>query len=311
MPHTKSLKDMPIDFQFVDSVHQFLVLSKWSLTRLAKSSGISASALSQFLDNKYPGDVAKIKEKLTSVLDRESEKTSLKNNNPHFIETSISKRLFEAAKGCSLFCDMGMCYGDAGIGKTQAVREYAARHADCILVECLPGYMPRAFLHALQDKICKSECKTLDAIFTTIVDKIKHSGRLIIIDEAEKLPYRTLEYIRRIHDFAEIGILLVGMPELLGNIRGFNNQYRQLFSRIAMAIKLDNITIDDARGIVGILSPGDEDLTKVFYATGDCNARRMTKIIKRAAYISQINNSPIDTKTIQKAAEIVKVEVMS
>lgn len=307
----KTMKEMSPDFQFVDKVQQFLVVSKWSMTRLAKSSGVSSSAISQFLANKYPGDSGKIKEKLGSVLERESEKATLKNANPQFTETSISKRFFETADQCRLFCDMGVCYGDAGIGKTQAAREYALRHGETILIECLPGYSPRAFLLALRDRLCKSDCKTLDAIFAAIVDKLKGSGRLIIIDEAEKLPYKTLEYVRRIHDMADIGILLVGMQELIGNLKGFNNQYRQLYSRIAIGIKLGNITEDDARAIIGILSPGDEDLTRVFYTTGDHNARRMSKIIKRAAYISQINDCPVDTKTIQRAAEIVKVEVMS
>jgi DNA transposition AAA+ family ATPase len=307
----KTMKEMPQDFQFIDKVQQFLVTSKWSMTRLAKSTGVSGSALSQFLANKYPGDVEKVKEKLLSVIDREGEKATLKNANPQFTETSISKRFFETADQCRLFCDMGVCYGDAGIGKTQAAREYALRHGETILIECLPCYSPSAFLHTLQDRLCKSECKNNSAVFCSIVDKLKGSGRLIIIDEAEKLPYKTLEYIRRIHDMADIGILLVGMPELIGNLKGFNNQYRQLYSRIAIGIKLGNITEDDARAIIGILSPGDEELTKVFYTTGEHNARRMSKIIKRAAYISQINDSPVDTKTIQRAAEIVKIEVMS
>lgn len=49
-------------------------------------------------------------------------------------------------------------------------------------------------------------------MFSDIVDKLKSSGRLIIIDEAEHLPYKSLELVRRIYDKANVGILLVGMP---------------------------------------------------------------------------------------------------
>ena len=53
-----------------------------------------------------------------------------------------------------------------------------------------------------------------------IIDKLKSSGRLIIVDEAEHLPYTSLELLRRIYDKAEVGILLVGMPRLMKNLKG-------------------------------------------------------------------------------------------
>ena len=51
-----------------------------------------------------------------------------------------------------------------------------------------------------------------------IVKKLKGSGRMIIIDEAEHLPYKALELLRRVHDKAGMGVLLVGLPRLIHKI---------------------------------------------------------------------------------------------
>ena len=57
-------------------------------------------------------------------------------------------------------------------------------------------------------------------------------NRLLIVDEAENLPYRALEITRRIHDKTGVGVLLIGRSILLENLKGYNNQYDQLYSRV-------------------------------------------------------------------------------
>jgi DNA transposition AAA+ family ATPase len=37
---------------------------------------------------------------------------------------------------------------------------------------------------------------------------LRDSGRLLMVDEAENLPYRALETLRRIHDKSGIGMVL-------------------------------------------------------------------------------------------------------
>jgi DNA transposition AAA+ family ATPase len=77
-------------------------------------------------------------------------------------------------------------------------------------------------------------------MFLDIIDKLKSSGRLNIIDEAEPLPYKSLELLRRIYDKAQVGILLVGMPRLIMNLKGEKRQYAQLYSRVGIATRLNS-----------------------------------------------------------------------
>ncbi|HSV43253.1 MAG TPA: AAA family ATPase, partial [Candidatus Bathyarchaeia archaeon] len=271
----------------------------------------SASTLSQFMAGKYPGDSTKVRARLVEIMDRETEKTTLTKKNPDFIETSVSKRFFEIAKMSHLFCEIGVCYSDAGLGKTESAREYALRNGDCILIEADPSFSAGVMLRELHSRLYNDRRKDLHTTFTDCIDRLKNTGRLLIIDEAEKLPYRALEFVRRIHDKANIGILLTGMSELLGNLKGIRGQYAQLWSRVGMTVKLDKITEKDTENIISRLIPGSESLCKVFHQQAAGNTRRLFKLIQRSMHIADINEAVIDTDVITRAAQLVKIEVMS
>ena len=122
---------------------------------------------------------------------------------------------------------------DAGCGKTTALKEFAKTHPSVLLVEADYGYTAKALFDELCSQLGLDDRGSLDQKRSRIVAKLKDSGRLIIIDEAEHLPYRALELIRRVHDKAGVGIALCGMPRLEKNVQGDRNHYAQLNSRIS------------------------------------------------------------------------------
>jgi DNA transposition AAA+ family ATPase len=308
----KSIKDLPEQEQFIDEVNQFMILADMTRNKLAKSAGISSATLSQFLNGKYPGDYSAIRTKITTIINRENEKSKLSKRNTSFIETSVSKRFFDIAKTCHHFCEIGVCYSAAGLGKTESAREYVQRNDDCILLEADPSYTAGVMLRELHSKLYnESGKKDIHGTFSDCVERLKKSGRMLIIDEAEKLPYRALEFVRRIHDKSGIGILLTGMPQLLGNLRGIRGQFAQLYSRVGMAVKLETITERDTELIVERMAPGAETLYKIFHHEAEGNTRRLMKIISRATHIAELNDIPIDTGVITSASKLVRVEVMS
>jgi DNA transposition AAA+ family ATPase len=306
----EEIATLPEIFRFIDQINQFLLLSGWSRERFAKSCGISQATLSQFMNGKYNGDVEKVKVKIATVLEREKEKSTLRVVNPNFIETSVSKRVFDIAKVAHMFCEICVCYADAGTGKTEAAREYAARKSDVILIEADPGYTAVVLFKELHDKLGNGGTHNLHNTFAECVNRLTNSGRLLIIDEAEQLPYRCLEMLRRLHDHAGIGILLLGMPKLLGNLKGFRNQYDQLYSRVGMAAKLNPLTEKDTEEVVRRLLDDTNGLWRVFHKESNGNARRLFKMIKRAIYLADLNNSPIDSEIVMKASSILQVERM-
>lgn len=298
--------------QFTEKVKLFLQVHNWTSNRLAKSIGQSPATVSQMLSNQYPGDIEKIKGKIVNVMIREAEKSALKKSSTSFIETSVSKRYFDIAKACHLYGEIGVCYSDAGLGKTISGREYARRNSDAILIEVDPGYTAKYFLQELHAKLGLSNQKRhVMTLLSECISKLQGSGRFLIIDEAEQLPYKALETIRRINDKANVGILLTGMHKLLNNLRGAKDEFAQLFNRVGMAAKLEKLTEKDTQLIVASTIECDESLWSMLHKESNGITRRLYKIIARSMFIAQNNNRDIDEEVIKAAADLVKIERMS
>lgn len=305
-----TLAHVPDLFQFVDQVNQFLQLSGWTAERMARACGVSRTTFSLFINNKYSGDVDGVRAKIASVIESENERLSRSKFNPNFIETSVSKRFFDIARMCHVFCEIGVCFADAGIGKTEAAREYSSQKPEVILIEADPGYSPSVLFNELHDRLGNGGRHNLHQTFVDCVDRLKGSKRMLIVDEAEQLPYKCLELVRRLHDKAGIGILMTGMPRLISNLRGYRGQFAQLYSRVQVATKLDPLTEDDTENIVRRLTGDSNKLWQVYHKESRGNTRRLFKMIRLAIHISDVNNCQIDTEVVREAVDHMAIERM-
>jgi DNA transposition AAA+ family ATPase len=296
---------------FAVEVRKFLDVSNWSINAMSKAAGVSSSALSQVLSNKYPGDIASIRAKVESVMSRERDKAATSRVAKSFVETSVSRSVFEVAHSCRVIGDIGVCYSAAGLGKTEAVREYARQNPDVILIEADPGYTAMVLFLELRDVVGGSARASLHDIFAECCQRLKDSGRLLIVDEAEQLPYKALEMLRRLHDKTGIGILLTGMPKLLANLRGNKGEYAQLYSRVGIAVKLTPLSEKDSAHLLDKLMSCEDKIRKAFHRVSAGNTRRLLKMVTRSKHLAQLNATEITEEVVQAAASFVKLEVMS
>lgn len=163
-----------------------------------------------------------------------------------------------------------------------------------ILIEADLGYSPKVLFSELHKKLGFDGTGTVHEMFLNIVEKLKYSGRLIIIDEAEHLPYKSLELVRRIYDKANIGILLLGMKRLISNLKGKNGQYAQLYSRVGIVTELTKLTSNDEEAIIHSLVPKFKLPIEVVSGVSKGNTRILTKLLVRAIRVAQINSSEIN-----------------
>lgn len=276
-----------------------------SLTAISRALGISTAALSQWFSDSYIGNIAKIDEAVKGFLERQRERKTTKKI--EFVMTSVVKKVFEVARICHLDGEIGVLYGNAGIGKTEAVKEYARRNTDVILVEADLGYTAKVLFQELNKKLGMDGRGSIHDLFDDVVMKLKDSGRLIIVDEAEHLPYRALELLRRVYDKAGVGILLVGMPRLIANLRGKKGEYAQLYSRVGVASKLDELKESDVDAIVSSVIPGSNGTYKVYYECSKGNTRVLTKLILRSLRVAEINNMTICPEIVRETAKMLIV----
>lgn len=280
----------------------------YSQTQVARAIGRSVAVVNQFLQNKYTGDMADIQERITSFINREQEKEKNRRIQAHFVTTEMAAKGLEVLAYAHQECEICVLYGAAGLGKTMLLSEYAARNKDALLIEADPGYTARTILEELSRLLGVKARGNIHELIDACVRELHGSGRLLMVDEAELLPYRALEVLRRLHDKAGIGVVLAGMPRLLINLKGRRGEFAQLYSRVALALNLgDTLSRDDFNQIAADMMPESDnpDIGDALYARSMGNARRLFKLARGVYRICDISQAPVSVGAIDKFAEML------
>ena len=114
--------------------------------------------------------------------------------------------------------------------------------------------------------------------------------------------------VRRIYDKANVGILLVGMPRLITNLKGEKRQYAQLFSRVGMYAKLEVLNDDDKQAIISSLLPNYKHIYPILSAFCAGNTRVLTKLLVRAIRIAELNEVEVDEEVLRKNITVSSVK---
>jgi DNA transposition AAA+ family ATPase len=177
-----------------------------------------------------------------------------------FIITKEHRRFTEFSNTVRKHRYVGLCYGQAGVGKTLSARHYANWNlseqlllswgprdpSDATVYTALAQsravfYTPTVneSLRELREElkrlisrvgICINQAINCEIIISTNDDP-SSLVELLIIDEAERLSTTTLEYIRDLFDRTNIGLILIGMPGIEKRMA----RYPQLYSRVGFA----------------------------------------------------------------------------
>ncbi len=273
-----------------------------SIGYVSTATGIAKSTISMWLNDNYKGDNAKIADKLHNFVQRENERT---NNDLPFVDISIAKYIFEIARLCHTHGRIGVCVGDAGFGKTVAVKNYIKKYMDAILIESDSGYTAKSLLREIHRRIGLSDKGSVYDLMGEVVTKLNQSGRLLIIDEAENLPYRALEITRRIHDKTGVGVLLVGRGFLLDNLKGYNNQYDQLYSRVEYCKILEKPMLQDVVKILNSIGQ-DSGLAETYLHYSKGNTRRLEHLISHSISVAKFNGkAAVDNAVIKQTSRLL------
>ena len=272
-------------------------------TYVAKAIGVSKATVSLWLKHKYNGDNVKLTEQIKNFIVRE--KLRLTNWSIPIVEISIMEYVKEIARLCHTRGRIGVCVGAAGLGKTIAAKEYVAKFMDAVLIESDYSYTARSLLLELHHKLglsCKGSAYNL---MNEVVDKLHNSGRLIIIDEAENLRREALEMTRRIHDKTGVGLLLIGRDILLKNLRGHENQFDQMYSRVMYKKNLETIVLDDIQKLVS--SAGQKiSLAKTYLGACQGNTRRLEHLICNSVSVAELNGSDeVDVAIVRETSKML------
>lgn len=228
--------------------------SSKSQTLIATELGVSGAQLSSFLSGTYKAPHTIIP-KISSLM-KVSEKKAIAPREPEFVETKVSKAVMNAITYSHIQGKISVVYGDAGVGKTMAINEYCKQNNLAIKITISPSYASMSGVNELiADKLGVRE-RVSRKIYAEIIAKLKDSGRVIIIDEAQHLTVRTLNHLRCMADESGVGITLVGNDEVYTKLKGSGRaDFAQLFSRIGMRkqVLTNTLTKDDILSVFGMI----------------------------------------------------------
>lgn len=162
-----------------------------SESRLAREAGLSIQAVSAWLNERYArSDIAAVEASLRSwvKLNAESHENDFAFI-PGWVPTPTAKRIKGAFGYTHSMADISVIFGGAGIGKTITAQHYQCNNANVwVATMSASTTSVPACLERVADAIGLAVIPNgASRIEQTIIHRIKGSGGLLIVDEAQQL----------------------------------------------------------------------------------------------------------------------------
>lgn len=285
---------------------EFKAKSGMNQTQLARGIGTSPASVSMYLNGTYAekgGNYETIEPKIEAFLEMQDSKARREELVLGFVSTKTTRRIAEVMRDAHEGGEIVVIYGQAGLGKTQAVKNYCEKNPAAILIEANPSFTALVLMR----KLAVAAMGSLNDLFESVSDRLRDSGRLIVVDEAENLPLRALEIIRRLHDNTGCGLVLSGMPRLVANLRGKHGELVQLHSRVAGALPLGD-TMPDAeleQIARATLPEADDETIAELVKQSNGNTRRMSKLMRGAVRTANKNGIKVQAGIVKKYSSLI------
>lgn len=278
--------------------------------KVAREIGVSPSILSQFLNGSYKGDNESVKRSVENWIKSRSEKVKVFVEAPLFIETATAKQIFNTLEFARLLGSFAIVYGASGVGKTRAAQEYKAENSNVWMITASPSRSTLAeILYEMALELNLNDAPhRAGRLARLVAKKLERTGGLMIIDEADHLPYAALEEIRILQEETGIGFVLIGNDRVYNRLRGGINQaheYARLWSRVGKKTSIQKCKKADVVAIARAwnLNIEDKDLMTVLHEIGGAagGLRALTQYLRLAGITAKGNNTVISLELILAA----------
>ena len=205
-----------------------------SQSELASVLGWSTATVSLLLSGKYNSSdqEGKIRQAASRLLGEDFSSSDLSENGwkpievksdvivatPDFTATySLCNMLLDDNE--SLTASIGLVTGAAGRGKTTAVKKFVADHPYNTIYILNMGFTRSTLFRAIAEELIGRSYSTYWKNLNLILEATRISRKVIIVDEADRMPLSLLEELRTLNESGRVPILLVGEPVLSSTVR--------------------------------------------------------------------------------------------
>lgn len=210
-----------------------------SQRELSEILGWSTTKVSQMINGTYPSNVEEETEYATDILlgekpervsEREFQPIKIKRDvivsTPSFRnvytlgESLLDPQSFNAAS-------IGLVTGRAGLGKTTALKRFAVEHDNCVYL-LYQGFNRSQLFRAIAYELVKRNSNSYFTNLQIIQNVTRLDRKLIIIDEADRMPIKLLEDLRVLNEGGSVPLVICGEPVLNDMVASAD----RIFSRI-------------------------------------------------------------------------------
>lgn len=249
----------------------------------------------------------------------------------HFLSTQHYRRFVEFGEYCRDKKHIGLCYGRPGVGKTESARQFASWNLIEPLLQQpsrtrrLPEHIASCDVLFLTPEVTVTPKKLETSIsltrnkFDGLVEQARvwhhpesvfemrqsKNVKLLIVDEADRLKFQSLELLRDLHDRGSIGIILMGMPGIERRIKRFG----QLYSRIHLTYEFQPLTADETNLFIaekwlqlGLPRSADDAVSTAIKRVGNGNFRVLNRIFTEIERLQKLNCLPLITPDLVETA---------
>lgn len=211
-----------------------------SANKLGQTLGVSGSQLSQIRHGTYK-DVDGTEEKVRKYISDELERLDGAEFEAQHIEFNYIIGARKRIKGIIDKNKIALLRGDSGTGKTTLLREFNERYANSFIVQAYKGMKKSELIRV----ICKSSGVDIkNATLTDIVPRVK--GKILILDEANKLSGGSLEWLRSLHDKSGMPMIWGGTYEDITEILSRQPELNRRCKKVYM----ENLTKSELKTLV-------------------------------------------------------------
>lgn len=195
---------------------ELAIIDEGSATNLAQKLDMSSTTLSNIRKGKYSGAIDDKFEDIKNYLELRDEKSNTYISN-QYIPTYTSQKIYEHIRTAHVQGGCVMITGDAGIGKTETIKEYKRKNPNRTIV-LEPIHLNTSeldMLELLADELgIDINGVKPSRLYKKILSEL-YSGLIIIVDEVQKLTFRAVDTLRGYSDIFKskgesLGIAFIG-----------------------------------------------------------------------------------------------------
>ena len=235
------------------ALSDFINQSGKSQRQISRETGLSTSVISQFLNDSYTVNNEEVAKTIRQYLAVSKKRLNTVSATQFYPELRNTEDVLFTCFYAHQHNEIALVTGDAGAGKTTALHHYTDTSTGIIFVTANACTTSATAVLGL---ICKELGQRIPGrkamLMEILVEQLKGSNRLIIIDEADHLSLDALQAVRNINDLAGVGIVLSGNDKIYRQMLAGRRSYEfdQLRTRIVVRKKVINdYTIEEMKAI--------------------------------------------------------------